>query len=353
MKTAVVIQAGGTGTRLWPLSTKKNPKQFARLIEGKSLLRNTFERLAKQYCNQDIFITSNILFKDQILQEIPEISEENLILEPHKMDTSAAIGLTAFKMEMLKYDTVICISCDHNIINISEFLKVLKISEEIAIKYPNNLVLIGMNPNYPATGFGYIEMGEPVDRFQGEIVFKVNSFKEKPDKSTAEQFINDWRYLWNAGYFIFNPKFLLKKYNEIANKTFLALKSCYTLDPNDKKFNENYLQCEAISFDYAIVEKLNEILVIPANVGWSDIGSWKTVHEILTNNRPRENVSIGQTKVIDSEGVMIYSTDDKLIAVLGLKNLIVINTKKVLLITNQDNSENVKKLVSEIDEELK
>ena len=354
MKTAVVIQAGGVGTRLWPLSTQNLPKQFSKLVDGKSLLRSTFERIHKQYDHSDIFITSNIRFKDLILKEIPELSENNLILEPKKMDTTAIIGLTSFKMKSMGYETVISVACDHYIKDVNEFLKILKIAGQANEKYRDNLILIGMNPTYPSTGFGYIEMSAPVDRIDGETIFSVNTFKEKPDLKTAEKFISDWKYLWNASYFIFNPEFLLEKYKLLVENTYNILEKCFSLDPHSNEFLELFSKCDAIPFDYSILEKLDNTFVIPANVGWSDIGSWKAIHDMFSNDEIDQNISIGNSKFVNSEGSLIYSPgSDKLIAVLGLNNIIVINTPDVTFITNRENSENVKKMVDEVEDKLK
>lgn len=354
MKTAIVINAGGSGTRLWPVSREHYPKQFAQLINEKSLLRNTYERVAQQYDSRDIFVTTNVKFKELTLQELPEISPENLILEPKKMDTAPAIGLMTFRLKSRGYDTIISLHSDHNIADVTEFLRILKLSEEISEKYRDHLLLIGMNPSYPATGYGYIEMGDPIDRFSREIVFSVNSFKEKPYKELAEKFVSDWRYLWNAGYFIYRPDFLLDKYKELQPEMYELLKQCSAYDSESPEFLEIFSQCEPIAFDYAISEKLHETLVLPASVGWSDIGSWRTIRDIITNNNPEANVLLADVVQRDIEGVLAYSKNPKKkIALLGLKDIVVIDTEETLLVASIQKVEEIKKLIDEIPDNLR
>jgi mannose-1-phosphate guanylyltransferase len=353
MKTAVVILAGGTGTRLWPLSTNKVPKQFTSILDDKTLIRNTYERLTPQYDNNDIFLSVNIASEERIREQLPEIPQSNYIIEPKKMDRTAAFGLITFIVNSKGYDTVILIPCDDYIGNVEEFLRVLKTTEEVNEKYPQNLLLVGMNPYFPSTGYGYIEMGNPTARFNKDIVFAVQSFKEKPDKKTAEQFISDWRYLWNSGWFIYNTEYLLGKYKDLVPDTYLHLQNCYKLDPKSAEFLEEFSKCEAITFDIAITEKLQDVLVLPASVDWSDIGSWKLVKDIKSNN-DKENVFIGNTDSIDTENTLVYATNKKKhIALLGVKDLVIVDTDDVLMITTLDKCQDVKKLVERAPDELK
>lgn len=354
MKTALVILAGGNGTRLWPLSTNKVPKQFSAIVNEKTLLRNAYERVAQQYDNNDIFISTNTSFFDLVKEELPEIKKENYILEPKKMDRTAAFGLITLILKDRGYDTVILVACDEYIENLNEFLRVLKVAEEVNQNHPTKLLLVGMNPNYPATGYGYIEMGEPVARIGKDIIFSVQSFKEKPDQKTAEQFVSDWKYLWNSGWFMFNPDFLIEKYKELVPETYRHLEKCYKLDPKSEEFLLEFSQCEAITFDIAIVEKLKDVIVLPASVGWSDVGSWKAVKDILTDHNYSENAFQANVIALETEGSLVYSKDKKkLITLLGVKDIVVVDTGDVLLVTTIEKSESVKKVVAEVNEDLK
>lgn len=354
MKTAVVILAGGSGTRLWPLSRNKAPKQFTALVNDKSLIRNTYERVVNDFGKENIFISTGLNFIDYVSKEIPEVDKDHLIVEPKRMDTAGTFGLISLKLKELGYTTVINLASDHYIGNVEEFVRVLKLAEEVNKSNPNNLLAIGLSPSYPATGYGYIEMGSPVGRFGKDIVFSVQSFTEKPDRETAQKFIEDWKYLWNANWFVFSPDYMIEQYKLHLNATLSHLENCYNLEFNSEKFLEEYSQCDKTSFEFGIVEKLKDILVIPASVGWSDIGFWKSVHEIITGHRKTKNVFVGNVISEDTKGTLVYSTDKKkLISVLGVKDLVVVDTGDALLVTTIDKSQDVKKIVEQLPEELK
>jgi mannose-1-phosphate guanylyltransferase len=353
-KTAVVIQAGGTGTRLWPLSRGNSPKQFKAIFNDQSLVRNTYDRLVQRYVNKDIFISTNISFTNFVKEQIPEIEDSNYILEPKKMDKTAAFGLINLILKDKGYDTVVLIACDDYIGNVHEFLHILNSAEEAIATHKDKVLLVGINPNHPATGYGYIEMGDSIGEYNKETVFKVQSFKEKPDLKTAEEYIADWRYLWNAGWFVFNCDFMIEKYKELVPDTHKHLENCYKLDPKSPEFLEEFSKCEEISFDVSVVEKLKDILVIPANIGWSDVGSWKLIKDILTERKEEENCFKGNVINVNSKGSFVYSTDSKkVIGVIGLENIAIIDTGDALLVTTLDKSQEVKKIVDQLPEEYK
>ena len=353
MKTAIVILAGGNGTRLWPVSRDKKPKQFHSIIDSKSLIRNVFERYLTQYKVDDIFISTNLQLLDLVRQELPEVLLTNYIIEPVKRDRTAAFGLISLNLQEKGYETVLIGACDEYIGNPEEYLRVLKLAEEINAEHPNQLLQVGMNPTFASIAYGYIEMGEPVARFGKDIVFSVASFKEKPDLKTAEKFINDWRYLWNSGWFIFNPDFMVNTYEKLAPETLEILRNCYKMPVESKEFETEYSKCAAEAFDIAIVEKMENKLVLPASVGWSDIGSWKGVKDILSGLNPDSNVFQGDVSAIDSCGNLVVSKTKRKIALIGLKNIAIIDTEDCLFVSDLNLSENLKSVLKDIDDKYK
>ncbi len=346
--------AGGTGTRLWPLSRNETPKQFTKVLNENTLIRDTFVRIIKQYDIDDIYISASTKFVDMLKEQIPEVNADHYILEPVKLDRCAPIGLISLTLQAKGYDNLVLIPSDDYIGNVDEFLYALRTGAEINEAYPDRLLVYGMNPTYPNTGFGYIEMGEPIGRFGKDIVFTVKSFKEKPDKKTAESYIADWRYLWNASWFAFNLSYMVETYRSQVPETLNHLEKCYTLDPFSQEFYNEYSQCMKETFEIAIIEKLTDVIVLPASVGWFDVGSWKAVKDILTQNDDESNAFNGEVIELNTSGSLaISSKPGKTIALLGLKNIVVIDTDDVLLVTDIEHSQDVKKLVDTMPDKLK
>jgi mannose-1-phosphate guanylyltransferase len=352
MKTAVLIAAGGTGTRLWPLSNKKQPKQFVNILGDKTLLRQTFDRMNQDFTAEDIFVSTSLKFEEQLQTDIPEIKRENIIYEPISMDTGPAICLATAYLSDKGYDKTVYISCDHQISNVEQFLRLISIAIQSIDKYPEQIALIGLNPTYASTALGYIEMGDPVDRIEGEMIFKVNSFREKPDLKTAEDFVSDWKYLWNASYFIYRNDLMLEQFKKNAESTYEAVINALKYDFDSKEFEESFSKSFKQAFDYMILEKTKDIIVLPANIGWSDVGTYKTVYEISEKDEAANSIQ-GKVRFNDLSRSLVINKTDKLIAIHGVKDLVVIQTEKATLITSIERSEELKKLIEKLEEEDK
>ncbi len=348
MKTAILIAAGGTGTRLWPLSTKKSPKQFVKLLGDKSLLRQTYERFLTDYSVEDIFISTSLRFKDLLRKEVPEIPEENIIYEPISMDTGPAICLATSYLMNKGYGKTVYISCDCQILKVEEFIRLIKIAVAVLEKYPDQIALIGLNPTFPAITLGYIEMSEPVDRIDGEVIFKVNSFKEKPDLETAKDFVDDWKYLWNASYFIFRNDEMLNQFERSANETLELINKALKYDFESIEFQENYSKTFKQAFDYMILEKTKDIIVLPANIGWSDVGTYRTIHE-LNKKDINGNYIEGRVITSDLKNSLVVNRTQKMLAIHGVENIIVVQTENSTLVTTIQNSDELKKLIEKLD----
>jgi mannose-1-phosphate guanylyltransferase len=347
----LIILAGGSGTRLWPVSRKNSPKQIKPIIGDETLLENTFARLRKGFPVSDIFISTSQVHAAAIKKQLKGVPRENYILEPARRDTAAAIGLalvTIYKRD--KEAIVMNINSDHHIKNDKEYIKIVSLTQKIIKEHPDAGVLIGVNPTYPETGYGYIKMGDEVGTFSGVKVFKIAEFKEKPSLEKAKEYLEGWEYLWNMGCFAWRADVLLGLYKKHLPEMHRQLMKIYrAIGTKDERAvtEKEFSKIKPISMDYGIIEKVSKLLVIPADFGWADVGHWRTVKEILSN-KSEDSVKKGKVIDIDSSGNLIYSYSNKLVALAGVENMIVIETKDAILICARDKAQDVKKLVEKL-----
>jgi mannose-1-phosphate guanylyltransferase len=340
-----VILAGGGGTRLWPLSTPKRPKQYQKLVSEKFLIEETLDRL--DFLDpKDIFVS---LTEDQVelfLECAKNILPENLIIEPALRDTASAIGLAASALEKKFPGEVMGVFyADHLIANKEEFQKKILLAEEIA-KKENTLNIVEVVAKEPNTNYGYVELADETER---KDVFNIKRFVEKPNLEKAEEFIKAGNFLWNTGYYVWKTDKLLEKYKELKPETYAKLMEIadgLESDDPEKKLKEIYPTLEKISIDYAIMEKVDpkEIRIIKADMGWSDIGNWKAIFDALEKNE-NKNVLKGDAKTFNSENCLIYSYANKPIRVLGLKNAVVIDTEDGLIVGDMEEVKNIKEIL--------
>jgi mannose-1-phosphate guanylyltransferase len=350
----LVIMAGGGGTRLWPVSRKNSPKQTLPFVGDQTLLQATFDRLSKSFAIGDIFVSTNVNQCEIVLEQLPAIKRENLILEPEKKDTAAAIGYAAIKL--IQIDPEACfvtINSDAYIKNEKEYLRILKLAEKVIEKYPQKAVMVGVKPTYPETGYGYIKMAEQIDKFSNESggfdqLFRVEKFVEKPDYETAKQYVDDWEYLWNPALFVWKAKSLLEKFKEFLPRHYEILMALKDNLNQANYIKEKFTEFEPVSIDYAIMEKLLDMVVIPADFGWSDIGHWRTIKDVLS--RPDKDLIKGKVITLNNSGNLIYNYTDKLVATIGLKDLIIVQTEDVTLICHKDQAQEVKKILAIVKE---
>ncbi len=356
-----VIMAGGTGTRLWPMSRKSKPKQLHGLVSNKTLVQETLNRLKKTLPVENIMVSTNPDYLDELKRQLPEIPDENYIVEPAKRNTGPALLYIATMLFKRDKDAVIAtIASDHVVQNTDIFANTVKAAFKAVGKYPDHLVAVGINPTKPDTGLGYIKMGDAKDDILGEKVFKVDSFVEKPDKKTAEKYLQGWQYLWNGAYYFFKASTMEswgKKYMASDLKNVQKAVEVILEGGNGKAQAEakNYFgKASDIQFENAIIEKkdFNKILVIPAELGWSDIGNWGTLFDVLSESHGSSMISRGYHIDMNSEGCLVYG-GDKMIATLGLKDIIVIDTPDVFFIASKSNAQDVKLLLDKLKNEGK
>lgn len=332
--------AGGRGTRLWPKSRIKKPKQLYNLIGKESMLKNTVQRLLPSIPKEKIFIATN---KEQVKEIKKELSEiKNIISEPYIRNTGPCIGLSCLFMENQEEPTAFLPS-DHYIEDEREFRRVLKLAEKVAKK--DYLVTIGIRPTDPDTGLGYIKIGRTLD----DEVFEVEKFIEKPDLERAKKFLKRGNYLWNAGMFIGKPRVILDLFKELAPRIYQRLEN---IRQNPQKLDSQYEKMENISFDYAIAEKARKTALIPGDFGWSDIGNWARLLDILSQ-KLGENVVVGCDHIgVETKGCLIHGTE-RLVATIGLKDIIVVDTPDVLLVCHKKDAQKVKEIVERLKKEKK
>lgn len=351
-----VIMAGGSGTRLWPLSRKALPKQFHNFVSdtGSTLLEDTWKRVRMVFSDtENIFIGTGERYREKIHGLIPEMSADHCIIEPIPRGTAAAIALAAQTIFDRDPDAVIAtIASDHAIANDEEFVSALLSAFETASKFPEKIVTLGINPTEPDTGFGYIKMGEDLGTICGHRVFSIDAFKEKPDRKTAEEYLRNWEYLWNAGYFIFSARTFLKRIRTLTPTLFGALQKIKEQkSPEAARVLFEQIPNEAV--EPAIIEKLppEERAVIPAPLEWSDVGNWSAIFNLLQKQHGVSVVACGNHVDIGSEKCLVLSDDKKLIATVGLKNIVVVETNDCILIANKEKVSNIKNLLEKIKQE--
>lgn len=351
----IIIFCGGSGTRMWPMSRDKHPKQFQPLIGDKTILRQVVERLLKNYSIADIFISTGEKYKDATLSELPELPRENLILEPEKRDTLACVGY-AISVVNDKYPGCVIISMwsDHYIRHDEEFLRALHAASKIANE-ENVIVNIDAKPTFPNVSLGYMEIGKQLKEVDGFSVFEFVRQIEKPDLERAKQFVRSYKYLWHTGFKVFKSNLMLDLYKKYAPETYEIYQEILKNKNNSQKVKEEYAKIPKISVDFGIYEKIKEggIVEIPADLGFSDIGLWNILKDELAESG-KALVVKGENYDIGSIDCLIYELSaGKIIATVGCQNLIIVDTPDALLVCPKYKSQEVKKIVERLKSEGK
>lgn len=349
MKRTALIMAGGKGERFWPRSRVSLPKQFLSLTDdGKTMIQLTVERISPLVNIEDVYIATNKNYKELVKQQLPGIPEENILCEPVGRNTAPCIGLGAAHVAK-KYDdaTMIVLASDHLIKNNDIFTETFTQACEVAEK-GENLVTIGITPNYPETGYGYIKYDQNTK--EGSA-YAVEKFVEKPVLEVAKEYLADGHYLWNSGMFVWKVSTILNNFKKLLPESYAALmkikESVGTAD-EEAVLNKEFMNLEAESVDYAIMEKADNIYIIPGNFGWDDIGSWLAVGRIKKTDDDN-NVVNGNVVTVNTKNCVIEGAD-KLIATVGLRDMVVVDTKDATLISTKENAGEIKKVLAKLRE---
>lgn len=346
-----VIMAGGRGTRFWPKSREKMPKHLQDIFGKKTIIQETVDRIGPLIPAKNILIVTGAGHSDELMQQLPDLPKENIIIEPVGRNTAPCIGLAAVHIKKMNPEGVmVVLPSDHYIADDESFRRTLAIASEMAQR-GNHLLTIGINPAGPETGYGYMEEGKAVAAIRGEEIFQVKSFREKPDIEQAITFLEDGGFFWNSGMFIWKVSTILNEIERLLPDLYKGLKKIENALGTDSEkdiINKVYQEITPISIDYGIMEKTGETLLVRGDFGWSDIGSWNTLWEVWDKDE-NGNAVKGRFIGIDSSNSLIYSPD-KLVALVGVEDLIVVETADSLLVCKKEASQDVKKLVEMLEE---
>lgn len=345
----VAIMAGGIGSRFWPVSRQNNPKQFLDILNtGKSLIQWTFERFSRFIPLENIYIVTNHHYADKVQRQLPSLPSENIVREPSRKNTAPCIAYIAYKIAKQDPDAnIICAPADHLILDPDAFSTLCSTGLHFCAHH-DALLTLGITPTRPDTGYGYIQFEQSA---VSDHVYPVKTFTEKPDLELAKTFLQSGDFLWNAGIFLWSVKAIVKAFKtyqpDLADLFEQELGRINT--PEEAEAIEFiYSQCTNISIDYAIMEKAENVFVIPANFGWSDLGTWNSAYDNMDKDYLNNAVSGKNVMVIDATHCMVKTHQDKLVVLQGLDNFIVVDTPDVLLICSKDKEQQIRDFVSDI-----
>jgi mannose-1-phosphate guanylyltransferase len=346
-----VIMAGGVGSRLWPVSTEKYPKQFHDLLgSGESLLQRTFSRINQLIPSENILIATNKRYEELVLEQLPKISAKQLLLEPTMRNTAPCILYAALKIRQQNKNAVMLVApSDHWIENETEFIKNIETSFN-ACSQEDILMTLGIQPSHPNTGYGYIQFEE-----NSSEIKKVKTFTEKPNLEKATQFLASGDYLWNAGIFVWSVSSILDSFKKHLPEMVNILETednVYNTNFENDFIKRNYEKCENISIDFGIMERSEKVHVLPVDFGWDDLGTWGSLYNKLGKDT-HQNATVGATTIFkDANGNMVSTKNGKKVVVQGLQDFIIVEKDDVLVICPRKDEQDIKQLRTEAKEKF-
>ncbi len=350
MKTTAVIMAGGRGERFWPKSRNSFPKQFLSLTaDGMTMIQKTVNRIKPLSAPEDIFIVTNAAYKELVMEQLPEIPEENILTEPCARNTAPCIAYAAAVIEK-KYgeSMMLVLPSDHLIGYEDIYIRTLKRAVKKA-QEQKNLVTVGITPTYPETGYGYIKIVVPGT--EEAYAFEVDSFKEKPDLQTAKKYVSSKRYFWNSGMFVWKTSSILANLKEFMPEVYegaLRIGAAFGTEDFTETLVKEYEAFPSESIDFGIMEKASSIFTVPGNFGWDDVGSWLAM-ERINETDDNKNYIDGDVIAVDTRKTTVCG-GKRLVAAVGLKDIIIVDTEDVLLVCSKDSTQDVKKVIAQLKE---
>lgn len=337
--------AGGSGTRFWPYSRKNRPKQLLNITGHKTMIQATVDRITPFIPPERIMVVTNSLYVDELKRQVPSMTQNQILTEPVGKNTAPCIALAAYKLRKIDPDAImVVLPADHLIGKEQEFLDAL----EAAVAMVSNdahLLTFGIVPNRPETGYGYLKIGEPLQKISGKTVYKVAQFVEKPNLATAESYCASGQYLWNSGMFVWKVSTIinaLEKHLPQLSGTMQAISDCLGTSDELQAVHQAYEMITPISIDHGVMEKANNVCCIPIDVDWNDVGSWVSL-ETVWDRDANGNAVKGSVLSVRSSGCII-SSPHKLVTLIGAEDLIVVDTPDVLMICRKDSAQEVREL---------
>ncbi len=347
-----VIMAGGRGTRFWPRSREKKPKHLLDIVSNRTIIQETVDRIKPLVKPKNILIVTGRKHARELIRQLPEVPAKNILIEPVGRNTAACIGLAAVHIQKkAKDDVMVVLPSDHGIGDPGQYRKIIA-AAALASEKDNALVTIGINPTSPHTGFGYMEGGASAGRIAGEVLLRVKSFREKPNLKQAQAFVKSGNFFWNSGMFVWKASTILNEIEQFLpdlHAGLMTIKASLGKDSEAKTVLMIYKGLTSVSIDYGVMEKAKDVFVIPASFGWSDVGSWDALWELSARDKNGNATAGGSQAIFEStENTLVYSPK-KLVALVGMKDVLVVETKDALLICKKGRSQDVKKIVDALE----
>ena len=347
-----VIMAGGVGSRFWPLSRTNKPKQFLDILgTGRTLLQMTFDRFQSICPVENILIVTSTIYKETILEQLPELQEEQILLEPARRNTAPCIAYANYKIFKKNPNAnIITAPSDHLILKEDEYKKVLKEGLDF-VSEKDALLTLGVKPSRPETGYGYIQIKANKTLVENKNIHKVKTFTEKPDKDLAKVFYESGEFLWNAGIFIWSLKSIMKAFKihlpEI-DTLFNGGINIYNTEKESEFISHTYYECKNISIDYGIMEKAENTYVYRSDFGWADLGTWGSLHENISKDNNRNSILGDKVFSYELENCIVNMPKNKLVVLQGLKDMIIVESDEILLVCKKEDEQEIKQYVNDI-----
>ncbi|RPH33863.1 MAG: mannose-1-phosphate guanylyltransferase [Bacteroidales bacterium] len=346
-----VIMAGGIGSRFWPLSRTSKPKQFIDILgTGKTLLQQTFIRMNRICPAENIIIVTSQIYRDIVLEQLPGISEEQVILEPMRRNTAPCISFANYKIKQKNPNAIAIVApSDHLILNEDKFVETINGAIEFAAKN-EALLTLGIKPNRPETGYGYIQVGASADKNNSNLK-KVKTFTEKPNLEMAKVFVDSGEFFWNSGLFIWSLSAIsnaFEKHLPEVDALFKEISSQFGTANERISVESAYSECRNVSIDYGVMEKADNVYVICSEFGWSDLGTWGSLYAYSAKDSMQNAINGKNVMVYDSQNTIVNVPDNKLVILQGLNDYIVVESDDILLICRKQDEQDIKKFVSDV-----